>query len=442
MDESHQQLINCPNCHAPNYAGAAICARCGTPLPPGDVPPLPPQPTYLKLPITKGNPWLSWSILAINVIVWLAMTAAGGSTDINVLLKFGAKYGPAILAGEYWRLFTTMFLHIGIMHLAFNGYALYALGPEVELFFGRNRFLVVYLLAGLISSAASYLFDSAPAAGASGAIFGLVGALAAHFYRNRELLGHLGKRRFNQLIMITVVNLIIGVTVPNIDNWAHMGGLVGGMLVGFALSPLYVVIPPGPEGPAFVRDKNSLAKSWFIIPLMLALIVALTLLGNGRESNTATNLVLRGEEYLNNGDYTNALQSFSVALDKDKTLWSAYIYRGELYMRMEDYDAALEDFETVIQAQPWDRVLSAAYSGRGRISMIEGDPKQAASDLGRAIELAPDDSYTLFIRGLVNYDLDNYAQSRQDLEQALDLGLDDPTLVSTANNVLELLGEN
>ncbi|MBN1316819.1 MAG: rhomboid family intramembrane serine protease [Anaerolineales bacterium] len=439
MDDSFQHLINCPNCNAQNYAGAAICGRCGAPLPTGDTPPPLPKPAYLPLPVNKGKPWLSWGLLAINIAVWLAMTAAGGSTDIQVLLKFGAKYGPAILDGEYWRLFTTMFLHIGIMHLAFNGYALYVLGPEVELFFGRIRFLVVYLSAGLISSAASYLFNSAPAAGASGAIFGMVGALAAYFYRNRKLLGNLGRRRLNQLVMVTVVNLIIGVTVPNIDNWAHIGGLIGGMLVGWALAPVYHVIPAGPYASPSVRDRNSLAKSWWIIPLSFILIAVLTLLGNYRQANSAITLLTSGEAYLYQGEYELAIQDFSIALQKDETLWPAYVYRGEAYMRQGNHKAAFQDFDTVIQLDSWMEVLPSAYSGRGRVYMLEGDPDKALDDLNFAVSLDYDNAYFHFLRGMIYYELMQPESTGDELRLALELGLDEPQLVNAAKKVLEAL---
>ena len=289
MSMESKRLVNCPHCGAPNYQGAAICARCGAPFQ-GERPPLPsptPTRTLLPLPIMRGATWVSWLLLGINIVVWLAMTAAGGSTEGEVLLAFGAKYGPAILSGEYWRLFTSMFLHIGLAHLGFNSYALYALGPEVERFFGRGRYLVIYLLSGVLSSITSYLISSNLAAGASGAIFGLVGALAAFYLHEREVLGTLGRRRLNNLISVVVINLIIGFTVPNIDNAAHIGGLVVGVLIGWMLSPAYKVVPAGPAGPARVVDANSLARRWWVLPVALVAAVGLTLLANVREGNSA-----------------------------------------------------------------------------------------------------------------------------------------------------------
>ena len=128
-------------------------------------------------------------LLAINVLVFLAMTALGGSENVGILILFGAKYNPAIVAGQYWRLLTACFVHIGLIHLLFNSYALYSFGREVERRYGRTRFLALYLLSGVAGSTASFVGSPRLAAGASGAIFGLLGATIAYFATYREQFG-------------------------------------------------------------------------------------------------------------------------------------------------------------------------------------------------------------------------------------------------------------
>jgi hypothetical protein len=108
----------------------------------------------------------TYILLGLIVAIWLAMTALGGSEDPYVLLAFGAKYNPLIAAGQYWRLLTATFLHIGILHLLFNGYSLYILGSMVESRFGHSRFVILYLLAGVAGSTASFLGNKALSAGA------------------------------------------------------------------------------------------------------------------------------------------------------------------------------------------------------------------------------------------------------------------------------------
>ncbi len=185
---------------------------------------------------TNAKPLWTYIFIGINVILWILLELSGGSTDTRTLLSFGAKHSVLIaLDGEWWRLFTSMFLHIGIMHLAFNSIALYYLGLTVERMFGYARFLILYLSAGLIGSIASFAFSDplAPSAGASGAIYGLFGALLYFGLRRRDLFFQTMGR---DLLMILGINLVLSVAVSSIDLYAHLGGLVGGffaaMMVG------------------------------------------------------------------------------------------------------------------------------------------------------------------------------------------------------------------
>jgi rhomboid protease GluP len=436
-----EELVPCRYCGASNSQEAAICTHCGAPV--RDAPPAvrPAPVALLPLPIMRGVTWVSWLLLGINVVVWLAMTAAGGSTKSEVLLSFGAKYGPAILAGEYWRLFTTMFLHIGLMHLGFNSYALYALGPEMERFFGRVRFLTIYLLAGLLSSAVSYLISSNLAAGASGAIFGLVGALSAFFIHEQEVLGTLGRRRLNSLVSVVVINLIIGFTAPNIDNAAHIGGLVAGFLIGWLLTPEYEVVPRSPTSPPHVVDANSLSRRWWVVPAALVAAVGLTLLGNVREGSTAAARARSGESHLERGEWEEAIVEFTAALEKDPQLWTAYIYRAEAYLQVDDMDAALDDFETVIERGSTMQVRAVAYTGRGRVFMLRGQRDQALDDLDMAVRLAPEEPFSRFVRGLIYREIGESSSAVQELEAALSLGLPDERSVAIVREALEELGE-
>jgi rhomboid protease GluP len=439
MALSPERSSHCPVCGAPAREGTVACALCGAVLSPAPTPPPPARVVQLSLPILRGTTWVSWILLGINVVIWLAMTFAGGSTDQKVLLAFGAKYGPAILGGEYWRLFSSSFLHIGVIHLAFNAYALYALGPEVERFFGRGRFLALYLLSGVLSSATSYLISSNLAAGASGSIFGLVGALGAFFVHERKVLGAPGRRRLNNLISVVIVNLVIGFTAPNIDNAAHVGGLIAGLAMGWVLSPRYAIVPPGPAGPAEVVDRNSLARSWWTIPAALVALLGLTLLGDVREGGTATGHLQRGESHLQDGEWEEAIEQFTAALAADPELWPAYLYRAEAYIQVGDRDAAWDDLDTVVKAQPDSQYLAVAHAGRGRLYMLRGRPSRALTELDRALQLSPQDPYARFVRGMIYYDMGEPVSAIDDLEAALDLGLEDERSLTLARQALEVL---
>ncbi len=200
----------------------------------------------------------------------------GGSTSNVVLLLMGANVRQLIAKGELWRFFTSMFLHIGFQHLLFNAYALFIFGAETERIFGRTRFIVIYVLSGLFGSLTSFMLGSAGiSAGASGAIFGIIGMQVAYFYKNQDLLGNFGRSRLINAAIIVGINLVLGISIPGIDNWAHMGGLISGTLIAFFFIPKYKLVNPFTPA-ARVIDSESPAKQWWIPALATIVFVALT----------------------------------------------------------------------------------------------------------------------------------------------------------------------
>ena len=237
------------------------------------------------------RPRWAYVFLAINVIVFIAMELTGGSTDPRNLVRFGANWAPAVAAGEYWRLFTANFLHIGVLHLAMNAYGLYVLGAEVEMLYGHPRFIVIYLLSGISGAVLSFMLTQGLSAGASTSLFGLFGALAIYFYKHREMLGAFGQQRLISLGMILLVNVLIGLSPgSSIDNFGHLGGFIGGALLGWFLCPTYKAVNPfewafsasesRPKPELFngeVMDTNSLSKQLLSVALFMAGLVVLTL---------------------------------------------------------------------------------------------------------------------------------------------------------------------
>lgn len=244
--------------------------------------PASPQPAPPRIPLAR--PRWAWVFLTLNVTIWLLMTLAGGSENPSVLIQFGASATSRIVAGEVWRLFTANFLHIGLLHLLFNSYALYALGPEAEAIFGSSRFVTLYLLSGLSGSIFSFGLRAGVglSAGASTAIFGLVGALLAFFIRNRRHFGEVGRRRVNHYLVVAALNLYIGLSVPSIDNLGHLGGFVGGLMLGWLLCPFYTVEHDGSE--RRVVDLNSLRGEWRGLALFVLLLIVGVIGGMARQS--------------------------------------------------------------------------------------------------------------------------------------------------------------
>ncbi len=229
-----------------------------------------PQPTALRLPLHRVR--ATYVMMGILIVVFLIETLAGGSENSRVLVNLGANYAPYVTGGDYWRLFTANFLHIGLLHIAFNLYALYIVGTEMEMFYGPWRFLVIYLLTGLSGAIASYAFTYSLSAGASTAIFGLVGTLFAFFTRNRSVFGRLSSARLSNLVMVIIINLFLGLSTPGIDNWGHIGGFAGGLILGWLLCPFYQ-IEARSDGFRQVVDRNSLRTEWIGVVLVSVLMV-------------------------------------------------------------------------------------------------------------------------------------------------------------------------
>lgn len=191
----------------------------------------------------RRTPVTTFLLISIGA-VFLVEMLRGGSTSEPVLVALGANVPPLVRDGQYWRLVTSMFLHIGIVHLAVNGWALYQLGSLFEILLGSVGLVMVYFASGIAGSIASVMFSGADlSAGASGAIFGLLGALIGFLLKNRERLTPQARSLLLQLLFWAAVNIVFGFSVKGIDNAAHLGGCAVGFLFGLVLPP-----PPHPVG--------------------------------------------------------------------------------------------------------------------------------------------------------------------------------------------------
>lgn len=205
---------------------------------------------------------------------------------LNILIAYGAEINGLISLGGYWRLLSAMFLHFGIPHVLFNGWALLSLGQEVESLYGSRRFIGIYFLAGLFSGIVSYLVAPlnwllVPSAGASGAIFGIVGADVAFFLTNRRSMGNLGQRQLVNLGILIVINLAIGFSPGSgINNYAHLGGLVGGLLLGLGLAPRFRLAWDGVQ--PYVINRRSAQLELILVAGMVLLMLAGIYLGDQR----------------------------------------------------------------------------------------------------------------------------------------------------------------
>ena len=204
-------------------------------------------------------PYITYLLIAINVIFFVVpqlMVLLGQVGHIDDILSLYSVHGPSVRDGQIYRILTGTLLHGGIAHLFFNMYSLYVLGSQLEGFFGKFKFTLIYIFSAICGSLLSITFgQGVHSVGASGAIFGLMGSLLYFGFYYRVYLGQVVK---SQILPLVIVNLLIGFYAPNIDNWAHIGGLVGGAAMTMAIG---------------VKDKSSTfekVNGWVIAVAVLA----------------------------------------------------------------------------------------------------------------------------------------------------------------------------
>jgi rhomboid protease GluP len=181
------------------------------------------------------KPSLTFALIGINVAVYLFFNIYAflhGQNYESMLTNFGAKDNLRILAGEYWRLISPVFLHANLLHLLVNCYSLFILGNIVERIYGHIKYVALYFMAGLFGSIASFIFSVQPSVGASGAIFGLLGALVYYGVEEPKIF----KKYFGYSVITTIIiNIFITFSIPGIDYSAHLGGLIGGFITAYAI---------------------------------------------------------------------------------------------------------------------------------------------------------------------------------------------------------------
>ncbi|MEZ4669024.1 MAG: rhomboid family intramembrane serine protease [Anaerolineae bacterium] len=265
--------------------------------------PRPPQSSppgrRVNLRIASVSPTVTYALIAINLLVFV-IRAFSPQLD-EQLFVWGANNGPLIFQqGEYYRLLTAMFLHAGIyrefggfalqnsLHIISNMYVLYAVGLSLERLIGHARFLIIYLLGGLLGSILSALLggDNAYSVGASGAVFAILGAEFVYLWHQRRLMGVAGQSRRRTLIAFAIITFIGGFmsrlpgTNMQIDNWGHAGGLIGGLILAWFISPI-LNLRPHPENPNDLQgiDVNPLSKNYWIVSIYVTGLIVLMFIG-------------------------------------------------------------------------------------------------------------------------------------------------------------------
>jgi rhomboid protease GluP len=233
------------------------------------------QPYKVSVQLAARIPWVTYTFLGLSVVVFILQYLSQSLLGNDLLAAFGAKINVNILAGQYWRLITPVLLHASIIHIAFNMYALYVLGPGLEQHYGAGAFLAIYLISGFAGNVISYWMSPNPSLGASTAIFGLVAAEAVFVYQNRFMFGARSRSILINLLTIVVINFILGLS-PGIDNWGHLGGLIGGLAFAWLGGPIYQVTGMMPDLKLVnVRPKQQMWSVGILVFLVFTILVLL-----------------------------------------------------------------------------------------------------------------------------------------------------------------------
>ena len=379
-------MTNCHTCGREIAAGS-VCPYCGAHNA------AVPFATMAEERIPQGTRRLDLSvthiIVGINVLVFVAMLATGSSLTNPTreqLLRWGANWGPLSLGTQPWRILTSNYVHVGIIHLGFNMWCLWNLGQLAERILGRLNFVLLYTICGLAGSLASlWWHPMVVGAGASGAIFGLAGASIAVFY-----LGHLPIAKtaisgtMRSLLTFVGYNLVFGLT-PGIDNSAHIGGLVAGLVMGAALSKHILVAPDVRRAWARLTWMSMAALLLLANVGIRHMYPQMPLLANpqviaSQQIAAAKRALLqrRPDEAIAN------LQDVIEALPKDAE--SRYLL-GEAYLMQHNPDKAIPSFQEALRLNP---EYGEAAAGLGSAYMAKGMKQEAEEAFKKAAELGYD----------------------------------------------------
>ncbi|PYQ44215.1 MAG: hypothetical protein DMG99_04740 [Acidobacteria bacterium] len=286
----------------------------------------------------ESNISLTHILFGANVAVYLAM-AIGSGTVVNFpghALLFGANYGPYTLTGQWWRLLTYMFMHGGILHIAFNMWCLWDLGALAESLYGRVTYGAIYIITGAGAGLASVAWNPGVlSVGASGAIFGLAGALIASFYLGEFSLPSIALRgTLRSLLIFAAFNLFFGTMFAGVDNAAHIGGLVIGLILGAAIAKL-----------APHEGSNRLGV---IALVLLALIGAGAGVRRWRSGPMRTALAFQAL----GGSQGDPVARLKMIIEQNPNLAPAHFALAQTYFEQQKFSEAEAEFKKVVELQP------------------------------------------------------------------------------------------
>jgi rhomboid protease GluP len=332
--------------------------------------------------LTKRTPVpLTYVLVGINALVFLAMVVKGASVmqpTSDQILRWGANFGPLTLTGQWWRLLTAMFVHIGLVHLALNMWCLWQLGLLAEYLYGPKTFLALYMMSGLAASIVSLARNPlVVSAGASGAIFGIAGALIATLYLGK-LAAPRGAWRTSLISLVAFAgyNLAFGFLASGIDIGAHIGGLLSGLLLGSVLS-----VDFRRQAPRLSRIRPMVFPAFAIVLLAGAVAV--------RFAHMPVVRLEHAEQQLRKGDTAGALRELTEVVKVRPNYVPAWMLLGSAYLRTQQDDKAEAAFQRAAQLNPKNPAVLAQL---GALYLRDKRYEPARQAFQQITELNPNDA--------------------------------------------------
>lgn len=347
--------------------------------------------------------------------VFIGMVLSGASPldpTGTQLVQWGANATFKTLAGQPWRLVTYMFVHIGVIHLAFNMWAFWYIGQMAERLFGRIEFLFLYLLSGIGGGLASLWWHPViVSAGASGAIFGVAGAIFASLYlKNREVPTGFLRAHLSSIGAFIFYNLIFGAAIGFVDNADHIGGLLTGAAIGALL----------PMSSGIVDARGIVRRVVAVVGIGAVLGVAWMTLYHGRAGAVE---VGEARAAIRQKDYPAAEAHLKRAVTADPRNFIAYDELGDTYLEEQKYDLAIAVFSKAAELKPSD---SYAQMELGRAYHALKKPDLAGQHFQEAVRISPNDPDARYLLGLWYVEQNAPGSAIPQLQEAARLAPDDP----------------
>ncbi len=342
--------------------------------------PLSSDPQYYEAAPRRTWPVATFILLAVNFIFFGLELHTGATDNTQVLLNFGASYGPYFRRGEYWRLVMPMFLHGGWVHILGNSYCLFILGPILERVYGYGRYLTMYVAAGMGGAFLSMEVSKNISVGASGAIFGIAGAMLVTGFVHRDAVPRRWGRAFGRgIIPFIALTLVLGFSSRNIDNWGHLGGLATGAL-------LALMIPPPRIHLEYSAISEPPSQAIAALPLAVVIIAMAATANHYRTVQAMDRLLAEGVRFADSHQYDREFQSFQQALKLAPRQEQPHEALGAYYLEQKEYDQAIQEFQEASRLTEED---ARARLQLGLAYQLKGDPQKAQQIFEEALGKNP-----------------------------------------------------